>query len=145
MTRRRILITTCAVVGIVVIMAAQHGLHRLRHFPEAYQAWDTGSLLVAYMQQNDDRWPKDWDDLLSVLESEKGARIRFRGGYTNRQEYVNDLRNSVRIDWSFDPSSGTGSIEIASRPDGSDFPMVWENAHPNDIVRHYLESKQPPK
>ncbi len=143
MSRRRILVAALSLIGLLAASTVLYGLSRLRHFPEAYQAWDTGSLLVAHMQQNDDRWPRDWDDLISVLETERGSRMRLRGGYTNRLEYVENLQNNVKIDWSFDPASPPGKIEIASRPDGSDFPMVWENAHPNDIVRRYLERKRP--
>ncbi len=36
----------------------------IREIPEAYAAWDTGTLLTTYMDNNDGRWPSDWTILL---------------------------------------------------------------------------------
>ena len=50
MGRRRkiVLIIVIAIVGVVgwIVYGV---LHTLRHIPQAYAAWDTGTLLVEYM------------------------------------------------------------------------------------------------
>jgi hypothetical protein len=118
-------------------------LHTISHIPEAYAAWDTGTLLIAYMKSHEDRWPQSWDDLLTVLEDEK-SEIRkeiFLGGTShehNRElEYARSLKNMVKLDWSYDPSKG-GTGTPVTRPDGTRFPVVWEGAEPNEMVRDYM-------
>lgn len=98
--------------------------------PEAYAAWDAGTLLVAYMRETN-RWPQSWDDLLSVAEPE----VSYRGCGPEDRDYGPRLRSLVRIDWSFardDPGA-----RPVTRPDGSEFPVVWED--PNEMISDHLE------
>jgi hypothetical protein len=40
-------------------------VHRI---PEAYAAWDVGTMLVCFMERNDGRWPKSWDELAASIK-----------------------------------------------------------------------------
>ena len=94
MTRGRkiVLVVVIAVVGVVGWIAYGF-LHTLRHIPEAYAAWDTGTLLIEYMKQHDDQWPGSWDDLVTVLDSNEGRRIPLRGAQAGDVAYARSLRD----------------------------------------------------
>ncbi|MCC6909207.1 MAG: hypothetical protein IT430_14795 [Phycisphaerales bacterium] len=114
-------------------------MYTLRHLPEAYAAWDTGTLLVEYLKLHDDRWPTSWEDLLTVLESSGAEDITLYGAQAGDMQYARSLREVVAIDWSVD----TAQLDHASpvtRPDGSPFPVLWQNADPNEMLREYLKS-----
>lgn len=59
--------------------------------PDAYAQWWTGSMLVEYMKEHDDRWPKSWDD----LREEYAACVKQSG---SAPWDFDDLRNRVEID-----------------------------------------------
>ncbi len=82
----------------------------IREIPEAYAAWDTGTLLTTYMDNNDGRWPSDWDDLATVINDGQPmlfSRSDSDGNPISNREYINKLRSMIRVDWSFDPVPGT--------------------------------------
>ena len=109
------------------------------NIPEAYAAWDTGQLLVKYMQVNQNRWPTSWEDLVTVMNMEAGSQMTLYGanaGYTN---YVLTLHNKVAINWKFDPSR-SDQVAPVTRPSGGSFPIVWEHGEPNEMVRAYLKA-----
>lgn len=136
MTRGQKKVVAIAVVGVAGWIAYGF-LHTLRHIPEAYAAWDTGTLLTEYMKQHDDRWPKSWDDLLTVLDSDEEREFRLHGDQADELEYARSLREKVSVDWSFDPANPGARNPITS-PDGSEFSVVWAGAEPNEMVRSYL-------
>jgi hypothetical protein len=111
-------------------------LYTWHHIPEAYAAWDTGTLLVEYMKEHENQWPNGWDELLSVLSDEADNKIKLRGCGPDRLKWAQSLRDVVSIDWSFD-TSHSGAISPITRPDGSPFPIVWEE--PNEMIRAYLK------
>jgi hypothetical protein len=106
----------------------------LNHLPEAYAAWDTGDLLVEYMKMHQNHWPRSWDDLLTVLDSESGRELILWGSRAGDIAYARALRNKVRVDWNFDPCHSDLRNPV-SRPDGSPFPVVWQDAEPNQLWR----------
>ena len=137
--RRKIIVgIAVAVVGTVGYFGYRT-VYVLRHIPEAYAAWDTGTLLVEYMKSHDDRWPSSWEDLLSAMKSHAGDEIMFRGARAGDTNYANSLRKTVVIDWRFDPSRA-GDVSPVTRLDGTKFPIVWQGAEPNEMVRAYLKS-----
>jgi len=137
--RRNIgLAVAVTVIGIIAYLVGGL-LYAWHHVPEAYAAWDTGSLLVAYMESHDGRWPRGWDDLLSVLHGEGTRSIMMRGAEASDSEYPRRLREMVSIDWSFDPATSGPDERPVVRPDNSRFPMVWEHADPNEMVHRYIE------
>jgi hypothetical protein len=115
-------------------------VHTLNHIPEAYAAWDTGTLLVEYMRSHDNRWPTSWDDLLTVLNTDSGRQILLRGARAGDLIYARSLRNYVSVNWSFDPMHPDSQPNPITRPDGSRFPVVWSGAEPNEMVREYLRT-----
>jgi hypothetical protein len=141
MPRRRKFILVGGVVLIGVVGWIAHVIIRTAtHIPEAYAAWDTGTLLVEYLKTHGDRWPSSWNDLLTVLDSEAGERIPLRGAQAGDHEYARSLRDKVAVDWTFDASQAGGKAPI-TRPDGKPFPIVWSGAEPNEMVRHYLRER----
>ncbi|TWT77678.1 hypothetical protein Pla123a_14740 [Posidoniimonas polymericola] len=112
-----------------------------RHVPEAYAAWDAGTLLVAYMQANDDRWPAGWGEL-AAFAAEQGAAIQLRGGqYPPSDRYearLAEIKNLVKIDWDFDPTAPAAGIPVTNAEGGPPL-ALWED--PNEMVREYLASR----
>jgi hypothetical protein len=109
------------------------------HIPEAYAAWDTGQLLVKYMQVNQNRWPASWDDLVTVMNTEAGPRLTLYGATAGDTNYVLSLRKTVAVDWKFDPSESSPASPVTRRAGGK-FPIVWQGAEPNEMVRAYLRA-----
>jgi hypothetical protein len=141
MTRGRkiALIFAIAIVGVVGWIAYGF-LHTLRGIPEAYAAWDTGTLLIEYMKQHDDHWPKSWDELVTVLDSDEGRKIPLRGAQAGDIVYARSLREKVAVDWEFDPASRSERNPVTPIGGGK-FPVVWDGAEPNEMVRHYLSER----
>jgi hypothetical protein len=144
MTRRRkgILIVMIVLAPIVGASgwAVYSIIHTLRHIPEAYAAWDTGTLLIEYMKSHEDQWPRSWDELLAVLDSEGGRQIPLRGSHAGDIAYARSLSKTVVIDWSFDPAHPDGRAPVTPRR-GTKFSVVWEGAEPNEMVRDYLTTR----
>ncbi len=137
MTRRR-QILLIAVPSAALAVAGWVGFrvwYTLSHVHEAYAAWDTGTLLVAYMESHDDRWPSSWPELLTVLDSASGQRMELRGAQAGDLAYARALRDLVAVDWRFDPARPATDRPV-TRPDGTGFPVWWQD--PNEMVRQYL-------
>ena len=113
-------------------------LYTWYHIPEAYAAWDTGQLLVKYMQINQNRWPSSWDDLVTVMNTEAGSRMTLYGATAGDTNYALSLRRKVAVDWKFDPSRSDQASPV-TRVDGGKFPIVWQGAEPNEMVHAYLK------
>ena len=138
-------ITVAIVVTIFGILAyfgcvIAYTVSTVRHIPEAYAAWDTGTLLVEYMKSHDGRWPSSWDELLSVMSSDSGSQIMLRGSQAGDTNYALSLRKMVAIDWKFDPAQNDQRSPV-TRPNGTKFPVVWQGAEPNKMVRAYLKAR----
>ncbi len=141
-------ITTGAVV--LVALAMRWGAYSLyscsRGILDAYAAWDAGTLVVAYLQSHDDQWPRSWDALLAVAETLNDHDMRLRGSDGEGGFVYGELRNRVAIDWNADPKmivtaqskQGEPPIRVVTRADGTDFPVVWAGAEPNEMIRTYL-------
>jgi hypothetical protein len=111
----------------------------LAAYPEAYAAWDTGTLLIEYLKSHDNHWPSGWNALLSMLDDHSEQHFFLRGAQSSQgqAEYAHSLQDFVAVDWSFDPTQS--SIKpFVTRKDGSKFPIVWEE--PNEMIREYLNS-----
>jgi hypothetical protein len=142
--KKKIVLAVVAVLLLGVGYFAFRLVYTWRHLPEAYAAWDTGCLLVNYMDLHEGRWPTDWEDLLSVFESEVGEAICLAGRRSDETilEHARSLRRMVAIDWSFAPNKATGDEQPVTRPNGKPFPVVWSGAEPNQIVHEYLEERR---
>lgn len=128
-----ILTTVFGVVAYFVYRA----IYTARHIPEAYAAWDTGTLVVEYMDSHGGEWPTSWDDLLSMISTNP---VLFRGASHGDSNYAYSLRTKVAIDWSFDPKRKDESRPV-TRPDGSGFPIVWQGKEPNQMILTYIRDK----
>ena len=143
--RRKITVAIILAVALTIIGFGVYFVcgitYTVRHIPEAYAAWDTGTLLVEYMKVHDDKWPASWDDLLSITNSNSGSQIVFRGRRTNDTNYANTLQTMVAINWTFDPKTDDKSLPV-TRLDGTKFKIVWSGAEPNEMVHAYLKARK---
>ena len=141
MRRRRIVI--CAVVFVLTVAgwAAYHIVSAVRSVPDAYAAWDTGTLIIEYLDTHDGKWPRSWDDLRAAAASApKHNRTLYGAGA------YHDLPSRVRVDWEADPKEiaraecreGTPPVHVVTRVDGTDFRVVWVGAEPNEMIWDYL-------
>ena len=141
MTRRRKIAVAIVLTLVGVAIQVGYGVIRaVRCLPEAYAAWDTGTLLVEYMESHDGTWPSSWDDLWSVMSSNAETQITLMGFGANDTNYVSTLRKMVAVDWTFDPARG-GQRPPVTRLDGTRFRKVWQGAEPNDMVRSYWKNR----
>ena len=125
-----------AIIGYYVYSIA----HMLNHLPEAYSAWDTGTLLVEYMKRNDDRWPSSWEDLAQMTkETDVYVMLRGKSG-DDAVQYVRSLNNTIAVDWRFDPRLNK-SVTIVTPKSGGTFSVVWSGADPNEMVHDYLKQR----
>jgi hypothetical protein len=116
-------------------------VHTVRHIPEAYAAWDTGTLLVEYMKLHTNRWPSSWDDLLPAMNGGKDGPVTLFGAQAGDTNYAVSLRKKVAIDWTFNPSEPDARRPV-TRLDGAKFPFVWNGTEPNEMIRAYLKSSK---
>jgi len=141
MTLRRQITGLIAIAALAFVVWAGYGAFRTRRLlPEAYAAWDTGTLIVEYLKANDDRWPTSWDDLLTVLDSPGGADIPLYGSQAGDRVYARSLREKVAVDWSYDPAMIADATPV-TRPDGHGFPVLWDGGDPNEMIREYLSGR----
>ena len=139
--RRKIVIVVAVALLSVVACIGYSIVHTWWHIPEAYAAWDTGRLLVEYMRSHNNKWPSSWDDLLSVTNRGPSDRIPLYG-VGRYPDYALHLRQKVKVDWKFDPSANHTGLPV-TRIDGTKFPIVWQGAEPNEMVRGYLSTNAP--
>ncbi|MCC9656759.1 hypothetical protein [Rhodopirellula halodulae] len=139
-TKRRLI----QLIGFTLVVAigwfAISLVRTIREIPEAYAAWDTGTLLTTYMEQNDGRWPSNWDDLATVIGAGQPmlfSRSDSDGNPISNSEYIDKLRTMIKVDWSFDPVPGTTDSPV-TRPDGDIFQTVWVGGEPNEMIRSYI-------
>ena len=141
MTRSRkiALAFVVAIVGVVA-WGAVRLLNQLSQIPDAYAAWDTGTLLTEYMKQNADRWPQSWDEVVEVVRSDSQRQIVLRGAQAGDLAYAQSLRSRVKVDWTYDPLDPKGADPV-TKANGSKFGVIWSGAEPNDMIREYLADR----
>ena len=134
------------IIGILVAVLAFAAyfiygfVYTVHHVPEAYAAWDTGDLLIEYMKLHDNHWPSSWDELVPAMNGgTNGALTLWGANPDNKTNYVLSLRKTVAIDWSFDPRHPDGKSPV-TRLDGTKFPVLWNGAEPNEMVRIHLKN-----
>jgi hypothetical protein len=93
------------------------------------------------MESHDGRWPSSWEDLLSVMNTNSENQVMFRGASAGDTNYAFALREKVAINWKFNPA-GSNQVSPVTRLDGTKFPVVWQGAEPNGMVRLYLRSRR---
>lgn len=146
---RRIILSLVALAAIAVGWAAFEAISTWRGIPDAYAAWDAGTLMIAYLESHDDQWPRSWDELLATVETLEKTGKTLRGADGEGGFVYGDLRSRVAIDWSVEPTTianarrreGELPIHVVTRADGRDFPVVWEGAEPNEMIWRYLRER----
>lgn len=139
-TKRSIVRLIALSLAIAVGWFALSLFRTIREIPEAYAAWDTGTLITTYMDQNDGKWPSSWEDLATVIGDGQPmlfSRSDSDGNPISNAEYIERLRSMVEVDWSFDPFADASKSPV-TRIDGGEFRTVWVGAEPNEMVRSYI-------
>lgn len=112
--------------------------------PDAYAAWDAGTLVIEYLETHDRQWPRSWEELYSAADTleDHGRHLYGAGG-----SVYGDLHDVVAVDWEADVRAiaafdwNRGKLRVITRADGTDFPVVWEGAEPNEMVWSYLNKR----
>lgn len=129
------------IAGLIVLSLAAWFVGRVAylwwHIPEAYAAWDAGDMLLWYMRSHDDDWPDNWGELQSAIESEPS--LFLRGRHPEEPDYMGRMRETIKIDWSFDPANPTNPTPV-TRADGSPLHAYWSD--PNGMIYQYLERQK---
>ncbi len=149
MSFRKITVGLVFFVVFAVVWAAYEMFSTWRGIPDAYAAWDTGTLIIMYLESHDDQWPRSWDELLSVAETLDEHGKRLRGANGEGGFIYGDLPNRVSIDWDVDSEAIVSAqwkqdrlpVRMVTRADGKDFPVVWEGAEPNEMIWKYFRSR----
>ncbi len=116
--------------------------------PDAYAAWDAGTLVIEYLETHDNQWPRSWDELLRARTTLHEHGEVLRGSRGDGGFVYGDLRDAVAVDWdanveaiaAFDWNSG--KLRVVTRADGTDFPVVWAGAEPNAMIWGYLNGRR---
>ncbi|MEX1098314.1 MAG: hypothetical protein WED34_19875 [Planctomycetales bacterium] len=100
----------------------------------AYAVWHTAEAIIAYMEQHDDMWPTNWEDL----------RPYARTGPNTFEE----LQERVGIDWNANPEELAKATPLAGKPP---FRVIWlkdgtgihyEGMEPNQMILEYLQQRK---
>jgi hypothetical protein len=123
---------------------------------EAYAVWQTADLIIAYMQQHGDAWPRSWDDLRPLAPGGRGdvysaerdgvAEVGFRPPLD-----IDRLQEMVEVDWSADV------VELARAPSREPEPpfrvvrlrsgrrTAFVGCEPNRLIKAYLDGRYQPQ
>jgi hypothetical protein len=105
---------------------------------DAYALWGAGEMVVDYMKDHGDRWPKGWEDLKPYFDA-GGGRV---GGWS-----FGEYQRRVTIRWDVDPKSLASAAEGNPRPS---FKVIYGSLpfagtigrhEPNEILHRYLREK----
>ena len=148
MTWRRI-ITGLVVLALLGVGWVGYSFYvTWKGIPDAYAAWDAGTLVIEYLDTHDGQWPRSWEELYSAAETLEDHGRQFRGNNGAGGFIYGDLRDVVAIDWEADVRAiaafdwNSGKLRVITRADGTDFPVVWEGAEPNEMVWSYLNKRR---
>src|SRR5262245_46693241 len=92
---KRLLLLIAGVCILAVLVFGYSAFTIWRRIPESYAAWTTGDLMVEYLREHTNQWPRGWDDLKSATNSlmERGRPVYWPLGA---------LPQLVKIDWQAD-------------------------------------------
>lgn len=96
-------------------------------------------LIVAYMKNNDGRWPGGWQDLQVPFQQVTTYASTAR---------LADLEQRIEVDWTADPAKmtqaaqpfGPSAIEVIRLKSGTG---RWGGMNPNKIIYNYLIQQNP--
>lgn len=144
--RRIIVISIVSVVLVLIGIGAWYivtFLITLKQIPQAYAAWTAADLVIDHMEAHDGAWPEGWEDLFHAADIRKANGMML-------QWKVEELPSLVAVDWSADPAvfvevSAVGDdppFLVVTRPDGTEFPTVWQGRELNEMILDYLRKRR---
>jgi hypothetical protein len=143
-TWRRVLLGVGALALASVLFIGYAIFHLVQVvIPHSYAAWETGDLMVTYLETHHGRWPRGWEDL-----REANAILAQRG----RPIYCafDQLPGIVKIDWSVDSealarlaaSNGNYRLKVVTQTNGSRLEANWgKDTEPNARIQRYLVAR----
>jgi hypothetical protein len=136
MSRRRCLIY----LALVFVGYLRYSIYRIpKSIREAYALGWVSGMVVEYMERNDGRWPREWDDLKGPYETGVAA--------VGRPWSFDDLRSRVDVDFSANPKElakarfRNGSVPFRVISLRSGYYHYWEGSEPNVRVWEYLQKR----
>ena len=141
MMRRRVITLVAASLGGIAAVAVGLGCFGFygKGIDNAYALWGAGDMVVAYMADHDDAWPRGWEDLRPYFAEH--SRV---GGWSFEQ-----FRERVEIDWSADPKllaeskpgrDGRPTFHVIRARRGPE--VTWSQGEPNTTIYEYLRHRR---
>jgi hypothetical protein len=105
-----------------------------RRIPESYAAWTTGNLIVDYLANHENQWPRSWEDLDQATNCQRYTKIEA-------------LKTKVKIDWEVSwnhllQSTRTNRsvpLCLVTRPNGKKLCADWgPDTDPNNKIKNYV-------
>lgn len=140
--KRWALAAVALLVGCGIYYAARVYWIVYHNIPEAYAGWTTADLVLDHLEAHGGAWPTGWADLRAAGEH----RLEGHGPGPMRWD-LGELERLVKVDWAADPKQlaampdGHPPFHAITRADGSDFPVVWQGAEPNQMILDYLKGR----
>ena len=130
------------VAVIAVLLLGGKIVYRAVNAPgNAYATWGIGDVIIEYMDENEGRWPKNWEELDSFLQTTSNQ--------TTMGGSIADLRRRIVIDFEFEPT--TMAREIGIHDDKPNFRPIrlrtgggvhFKGLEPNQRIFDYLKNKR---
>jgi hypothetical protein len=135
---RRGMAFIAVVAALLVLMPLAWRVVSLDWVDDGYALWGAGDMVVDYMRDHDDRWPKGWEDLKPYFDA-GGGRV---GGWS-----FGEYQRRITIRWDVDPELLEAGAKGNSGPNFKviratlPFAGAFEGCEPNEILRRYLQKK----
>lgn len=131
----------CVVVCVALVggfFALKEKLHKINEeYTDPFRALGAGEVMLAYLKENDNNWPSNWEELELFMGDRKFIGI---GDFA-------ELKKHVEIDFAFSPSS-VDRIEDMT-PEKLPFRAIWlrngrqishqVSPEPNTMIFRYLK------
>lgn len=134
---RRMMVLVAVVAVLLVLLPLIWRLVSFDWLDDAYALWGAGEMVVSYMKDHDDRWPRGWDDLKPYFDASQG---RVGWSFETYQQHV-------AIQWDVNVAALERTAKSNPRPTFRVITAIaplagtFEGHEPNEILFHYLRQK----
>lgn len=123
-------IIVLSIAAVLYMFLSNNGEDSSRN---AYAMTDTATLVIMYLQTNNDEWPGSWSDLES----------QYQQFSTEKKEFMDfdEIKDRVIVNWNADvqsiKQSSTPAKNLVALRNGDQ--IDWNGGEPNERIHDYLE------
>jgi hypothetical protein len=136
---RSMLVATVVIAVLLWLLPILWYLVSLDWIDDEYAQWGAGKMVIHYLKDHKDHWPREWNDLKPYFDAGEG----MAGGWSFAK-----YQSRVNIDWSIDVedlekraiASFTPTFQVISVRGPMNSSMGGRE--PNEMVHRYLREKQ---